>query len=416
MIRGPKRYRSIYTSRRRRTGGAFKWVVGLVLLAALFFVGYSILPVLDSLVKNGGRPPVSSSSGSKSSSKPGGSSSRAPSSSSQASSAPAVAASIRGIVLPKSCLSDTAGLNNFISQARAAGVNLAVIDLKAENGVVNYASKLTELQGTGIIAPGAPDASVAAKALTAAGITPAARIAAFQDPLAPSAMRGTGVMYAGDHSINWLDPTNTRWLNPYNAAARTYIEDLAAEAVSLGYKDIFVDGVTFPTSGSPDKSGYFGDNLASKEQCLDSFTQELKTRVNAAGGKLAVVTTGAAAAGQAAANLGQTQDIFSYSGDFLSPNFCPAFLPQTGLLVGSTTLAAPAGDPVAAVTALAGYLKAQDSAKLGMALPFIQAYSDSSHVYTAADVKAEIAALRSAGIGGYVLYSPTGTYDYSALK
>lgn len=414
MNRGPKRYRSIYTSRRRRTGGAFKWAVGLVLLAAVFFVGYSILPVLDSLVKNGGGPSVSSSSGPQSSSKPG-SSSRA-SSSSQASSVPAVAASIRGVTLPKSCLSDSAQLNNFIAQAKAAGVNLAVIDLKAENGVVNYASKLAELQGTGIIAPGAPDASAAAKALAAAGITPAARIVAFQDPLAPSAMRGAGVMYAGDHSINWLDPSNTRWLNPYNAAARTYIEDLAAEAVSLGYKDIFVDGVTFPTSGSPDKSGYFGDNLVSKEQCLDSFTQELKARVNAAGGKLAVVTTGAAAVGQAAANLGQSQDIFSYSGDFLSPNLCPAFLPRTGLLVGSATLAAPASDPVSTVTALANYLKAQDSAKLGMALPFIQAYSDGTHAYTAADVKAEIAALQSAGIGGYVLYNPTGTYDYSALK
>ncbi len=313
-------------------------------------------------------------------------------------------------------------LNSFITQAKASGINLAIIDLKAEDGVVNYASKLTELQGTGIVKLGVPDASVAAKALSAAGITPAARICAFQDPLAPSAMHGTGVMYSGDHTINWLDPTGKRWLNPYNATAQKYITDLAVEAVSLGYKQVFIDSLTFPTIGSPDSSGYYGSNLPSKEEVIASFTASLKTQVNTAGGKLSVIMPGAAAIGQAAPNMGQSQDIFSLSGDFICPNLCPSLFTKTGFSVGGTAVTNPDLTPGNTVRVVAQYLKTQEGTKLSTALPIIQDYTNTSigsgyyKTYTSDDVKAEISALAGAGINGYILYNPTGTYDFSAIK
>jgi hypothetical protein len=411
-----KSYRNIYSARRRHTSGVIKVIVGVVLAAALIFVGYSIYVPLRLLVT--GKFVVHTSSSASSSSK----TSSLSAASSAGSKPVAVSEQIRGVYLPKSYLSNTAALNSFITQAKAAGINLAVIDLKAEDGVVNYASKIPEVQGTGLVETGAPDASVAAKALTAAGITPAARICAFQDPLAPSAMRGTGVMYAGDHTINWLDPTNKRWLNPYNTTAQKYITDLAVEAVSLGYKQVFVDSLTFPTIGSPDNSGYYGTNLPSKEQVIASFTTSLKQQVNAAGGKLSVIMPGMAAVGQAAPNLGQTQDIFSLSGDYISPNLCPSLFDKAGIQIGTTDIAKPDLTPGNTVNAIAQYLQTKEGSKLDTALPFIQDYTNTSlgsgffKTYTASDVKDEITALSNAGIGGYILYSPAGTYDLSALK
>lgn len=409
-------YKGIYSSSHRHTTQALKLVAGVIVVCALIFVGYSVgYPIFEYAMGNWKAPSSSSAASSKASSK---------ASSSKTSSASAVAATakIRGAYLPKKYLSDTAALNEFITKAKAAGINLAIVDLKAEDGVVNYNSKITEIQGTGIVAQGAPDGSTAAKALEAAGITPAARICAFQDPLAPSAMRGTGVMYSGNHSINWLDPSNKRWLNPYNEKAQQYIEDLAVEAVSLGYKQIFVDSLTFPTVGYPDKSGYYGDNLTTKEQCIADFTSKLKQQVNADGGKLSVIMPGAAAIGKAATNLGQSQDIFMLSGDMISPNLCPSLLSKDSVVVGSTTVSKPDLAPGDTVNAIAQYMKTQDGDKLKNALPIIQDFTNSSlgdgyyKEYTASDVKAEITALSNAGIGGYILYSPDGTYDFSGIK
>jgi hypothetical protein len=428
MRYGRNRYRSIYTSKRRRRGsGAAKIVTGVIVAAALVFLGYSIQGPLVALLT--GKLTQSTSSSASGSSQVSKATSAAVSDTSSAAAGDTssaaqttAAAQIRGVYLPKSYLSDTAALNTFITQAKAAGINLAVIDLKAEDGIVNYDTSVEQAKGTAIVAKNAPDASAAAKALLSAGITPAARICAFKDPVAPTVMRGAGVMYSGNHSINWLDPTNTRWLNPYSTAAQEYIEDLAVEAVSLGYQQVFIDSLTFPTVGSPDSSGYYGDNMPSKEEVISGFVTALKQKVNTAGGKLTVMASGAAAIGQATANVGQSQNIFSLSGDYISPNLCPSLFTKSGIQVGTATITKPDLTPGDTVNTVAQYLKAQNSDKISAALPFIQAYTNQTlgegyyKEYTAADIKEEIAALTSAGINGYVLYNPSGTYDLSSLK
>jgi hypothetical protein len=395
-------------------------IVGAIIAAALVFFGYSITDAISKIQSGKFTSSVStSSSSSRSSDK---TSSKSGSSSGTSSKTSSAAAAIHGVFLPKSYLSDTAALNSFITQAKAAGINLAVIDLKAEDGIVNYSSKLSIIQGTAIIAKNAPDASVAARALSAAGITPAARICAFQDPTAPNILRGYGVMYAGNHSYNWLDANNTMWLNPYSPNAQQYIISLATEAVSLGYKQIFVDSLTFPTSGSPDTSGFYGTNLPTKEQCISAFTAALKAQVDAAGGKLSVIMPGNAAVGKSTPNIGQSQDIFKLSGDYISPNLCPSFFNPAGIQVGTATIIKPDLTPGNTVNTIAQYLKGQDGSSLSIALPILQAYTNTSigagnyKQYSSDDIKAEISALSSAGISNYMLYRPDGNYDFSALQ
>lgn len=419
MRNGRSRYRSLFTSRRRRRGATIgKVIAGIVVLGAVVFLGYSIADPLMALLSGKLTQNTSSAQSSSQAGSSAPSSSGAPSSSTPAESSSA----IRGVYLPKKYLSDTNALNDFIAQAKDAGINLAVIDLKGEDGVVNYKTSIEEVQDTEIAAENAPDAAAAAKALSAAGITPAARICAFKDPLAPSVMRGSGVMYAGDHTLNWLDPTNSRWLNPYSQIAQQYIEDLAAEAVSLGYEQVFVDYLTFPTVGNPDKSGYYGENMPSKELVIADFVDKLHQRVNAAGGKLTVMTTGAAAIGQPAENCGQTADIFSLPCDYISPNLCPSLLNKNGVTIGSSQISKPDLTPGDTVRAIAQYLKDNNGDKVSTALPFIQAYTNTAlgsgnyKEYTSEDIKAQIQALQGAGINGYVLYNPDADYDFSALK
>lgn len=411
-----RRNKNIFTMKHKhRPASAIKAIVFVVALAVIIFLSYCIYDPIAKLVKGEFVSKASSSVASSSSSNKV--------SSKNESSAPAVSnsAKIHGVYLPKNYLSDTGALNTFIASAKDAKINLAVIDLKAEDGIINYNTSISKVKGTEAVIKNAPDAAAAAKALSDAGITPAARICAFKDPVAPTILRGAGVMYSGNHSINWLDPQNSRWLNPNSPDAQQYITDIVSEAVSMGYKQIFIDGLTFPTASNADKQGYYGDNMASKEEVLTNFVSALKTKVAASGAKLTVATSGLQALGQAQENIGQSTNIFDYSADYVAPNLSPSLL-GLNVSVGGQVIAKPDTDPAAAVTAAANYLKSKNADKIGNALPFIQAYTNSSigagnyKTYSDDDIKNEIKALQSAGIESYILYNPKGTYNLSALK
>lgn len=397
-----RRYRNIYTSRHRRRGpSVFKVVLAVIVMAALVFLGYSIIDPLKALFSGKLTSSATNSSSAVSSQ------TSVTSSESSSSEVSENDVQIHGAYLPKSYLSNSDLLDKFIEQAKSSGINLAVIDLKAEDGIVNYDTSLQQIKGTEAVAQNAPDAAKAAKALSDAGITPAARICAFKDPVAPTVMRGSGVMYKGNHSYNWLDPTNKRWLNPYSDIAQKYIEDLCNEAVSLGYKEIFIDYLTFPTSGNPDSNGYYGENMPSKDQVISDFVTNLQKQVSTAGGKLCVMTTGMAAAGQANTNVGESSDIFALAGDYICPNLNADSFSKDSIQIGTDTITNPSQNTADTVSAVASYLKAQNPDKMSIVVPFIES-GDSA--------KKEIQSLTDAGTGGYILYSKDGNYDFGAIE
>jgi hypothetical protein len=409
------RRRNIYSKRRSPVASALK-IAGFALGAAVIvFLGYSLQPVLQNLAS--GKYSVSSQA--KASSKAPVSSKASAASSKTSSSA--ASTQIKGIYLPQSALKDTASASKTAQEAKKAGVNTAVVELKGENGVVAYASKVTQAQGQGIIASGAPDASALAQELTKDGVTPAAKISCFKDPVAPSVLRSAAVLYSGDHSQLWLEyngDSRLNWLNPYSEDARQYIISLAKEAVSLGYKQIYLDNIEFPVS---DEHAYYGDNLTTKEEALKAFMTEAQQQISAAGGKVSFIMPGDAAVGSGTAQKGLDQSLYAFTSDYYTPNLCPSLFKQ-GITINGTAIAKPDLAPGSTVAAAAAYLASQAGAKLSATVPYIEAYTNTSlgegsyTNYTATEINAEIASLKNAGITSYILYSPTGVYDFSGVS
>jgi hypothetical protein len=312
------------------------------------------------------------------------------------------------------------GIDKTTAAAKQAGLNLAVVELKGEDGLIDYASKISEAQGDGkvMIAPNAPDAAAAAQELIKNGLTPAAEISCFKDPIAPISMPSASVLYSGNHTDRWLDNSGNRWLNPYSTAAQQYIINLAVEAVGLGYKQIYLNNVEFPTY---DSKAWYGDGLPSKEDALKSFVAEATKKIEAAGGTVSVIMPGGASVGQGDPQTGQDQSIYGFAADYLSPNLCPSLM-GSGLTIGGASIPKPDLTPGDTVTAAAGYLKSQAGAKLSVTVPFIQAFTNTGlgdgnyKQYTSADINAEIAALKNAGITNFVLYAPDGSYDLSGIS
>lgn len=414
------RYKSIYsTHRRQRPHGSGIWKTVLLIIGAavLLFVGWSVAKPVEQFFAGTLKPArsVSSAVTAAASSKKASASSAAKTSE--------TAGALRGIYLPKADLTDLAALATTAGTAKSAGINFAVIDLKAEDGKINYDSKQAEAVAAGLTTPGV-DASKAAAALKADGITPCARICAFLDPAAAASdnMRAAAVKYALSHDSRWYDASHNFWLNPYSDQARQYIIDIAKEAVAAGYKDIMLDGLEFPTTGSPDKLAWFSDSTESKEQVLRDFVKEAKQQIAAVGGKVIVRVPGASLVGSVSALSGQDQNVFGYGADWMSPDLCPyAF--GASLQAGATAVQNPDTTPGKTVTALAQFLATQGSrAQVSTAVPYIQAFTNSSaggglfKTYTADDINQEISALHAVGIDSFILYNPAGTYDFSGVK
>lgn len=413
------RTKSIYRNRRKPRNNllmAIRIILMIVIAAVLVFVGWSVAsPVMKffsgQLNTSSNTSNVSSSSANLSSSQ-------------LKSSTPIVNTNaIRGIYLPKNYIGDLNALGNVISSAKQSGINLAVLDLKGEDGILNYSSKVDAAVKNQLVAANAPDASLAAAKLKDAGITPAARICCFMDPAAPVVMRNMAVLYAANHSYRWIDASNNSWLNPYNSDAQQYIIDIAKDAVADGFKYIVLDDVIFPSTGSPNSSAWFTDSAVTKEEQLRTFVANATQQINAVGGKVIVHMPGMAAIGQANALTGQDQNVFGFNADYISPDLSPSGFGAQAVQIAGKTIISPDLTPAATVSTVAQYINTLiDKTKISTTVPFIQAYTNTSlgngfyKNYTDDDINGEVTSLKNNGFTSFILYNPSGSYDFTGLK
>lgn len=407
-----KRNRDIYRYRRGRSA-ALKVVALIVASGLLVFLGWSIAPPIIQMMRGELKPRPSASSAAVSSH---ASSAR---SSSKATSAANTANAVRGITLPVADLSNTAALTTAAQSAKKAGFNLALIDLKSEDGMLQYASKLPDATSGGLCVTNAPDASAAASAIKNAGLTPAARICCFLDSSTSSVMRQAAVLYSPSQGSRFRDNNGNFWLNPYNDEAQQYLINVACEAVADGFKTVVLDDVEFPSSGNPGYM-YFGATSVSKEQQLLNFVAKAKQSVNAAGGTLLVRFQTPSAVDLASTLTGQDQNMYALSANAVAPDFMPSELSKTGAQIGTKAIQTPDLAPSDTVAAIAQYAASKTTSPAKV-VPIIQAYTNTSlgegyyKQYTTADISAELAAVKAAGFSSYILYNPQGTYDFTGL-
>ena len=247
-----KRYRRSFYSR----GQQARRILGAVLaLAALFAAGWLIGPaVIDfgtstwySLKEGGG----ASSGASQPASEPQATPAPEPTP------APALSPEDGGWAFVSiSGLSSAEQAAATAQSLAAEGMRYAVVPCKYSQGYVYYQSGAAAAQSS--ISATTFDAAAVA-ALKDAGLTPVAAICAFRDPLAPYADRSLAVRYQ-DTDYFWLDAAadagGKPWLNPYSDAAVGYITALIDEVRAMGFEQVWLTGVQFPTTAGRDKANY----------------------------------------------------------------------------------------------------------------------------------------------------------------
>lgn len=157
------------------------------------------------------------------------------------------------------------------SQMSAPPYNAAAVTLKDDEGTVYFDSAAAV---SGSVAIAEDTAAVMAEMTgTESSYCTIARIACFHDPrAATSDVEGMGLKNTGGYIF--YDGNNSQWLDPGKPAARQYLCRLAEEAAALGFDEILLTGVSYPTEGKLNKINY-GETPAS--QNLRTFLQEMRT-------------------------------------------------------------------------------------------------------------------------------------------
>lgn len=118
----------------------------------------------------------------------------------------------------------------------------------------------------------AEDTASALTELTAGELWTIAALSCFRDPGAASAdPAGMGLMTTNGSPFR--DGGNSLWLDPARPAARQYVCALAVEAAELGFDELLLTDVGYPTSGRLERIAY---SDAEKLEALEQLLEELR--------------------------------------------------------------------------------------------------------------------------------------------
>lgn len=150
-----------------------------------------------------------------------------------------------------------------------AECNAVAVTLKDSAGLV-YFDAAGAVSGT---VRTEADTTAALEALTGQeDLYTVARISCFHDPKAANAeVESMGLKNTGGYIF--YDGNNSQWLDPAKPEARQYLTGIIREAAALGFDEILLTDVSYPTEGKLDKIAY---GEVDRQAQLGAFLAEVR--------------------------------------------------------------------------------------------------------------------------------------------
>ena len=180
---------------------------------------------------------------------------------------------------------DGAALTQLLAEQGANGFLYTVRD---NSGKVFFSAEVVQPQ-----AIGADEAATAAmKALCETeGVTAVARFNCLHDSYyAYAHMADAAICQASNPNYVWYDNLNWYWLDADKELARQYVVSLAVECAKLGYDELLLEELSYPTKGNLYKIGY-ANNTRSKTEALELLLTEMKAALEPYGTRLSLLVT-----------------------------------------------------------------------------------------------------------------------------
>ncbi|MFQ5558272.1 MAG: putative glycoside hydrolase, partial [Acidimicrobiales bacterium] len=297
-------------------------------------------------------------------------------------------------------LPGTARWQELLALADSTSINAIVLDIKDESGRVfpSTGSGWAALAGAGLDRWRLPEV---VDELHDRGLSVITRIVAFQDPVAGAALpsmaaidRRTGRAYTRRGQV-FLDPTD--------AAARSYARELAVEACRAGVDEVQFDYVRFPDGVPGAVSFDGGGDETARVDAIEGFLADTRVELRS-GCRLAADIFGFVASVAHDGGIGQQIERLAAVTDVLSPMVYPNHWGSGWF--GFTT---PADHPGPVVDRASRDAIERTAGTSTVIRPWLQDFGG----YGAAQVRAQILAADRLGLGWMVwnaaaVYTPGG--------
>lgn len=392
-----KRHKRVYQNAVFRRIGAFKMAGGILLLCALFFVGYSVAEPVMSFLSGDMRKRIEDE---RNSSSQAPQQSSTPVSSETSGSADTLSFDeIHALYMPGMVFSDDTRFEAFVAQAKALGANTVVMELKDDFGVIYYDSEFAQAGEIGAVMEDAPKLRARIRQLTEQGIQAVAQMHVFKDPLAARKIKGAAVRYSKDVTTTWLDNYATEggkpWLNPESTEGMAYLSGIVQEIAESGASYILLNSLNYPT-GVGLNLAYFGP------KSNDSRLGVLNTCLAQLQGAVQQTQTGLIVSYPASAYLSGNEQVYGADPARLNADMiAPVLLPDDfsgEITIGKTRIADPVAQAYDLSRAFGEALRAGVPAATGI-LPVVS------------KAPAQRTAFEELGIAPYVIYSADGKYE-----
>lgn len=249
--------------------------------------------------------------------------------------------------------------------------------------------------------------------LHAEGVWVIARQVVFQDD--DLAKRKPEYALKKPDGSNWLDRGGNSWLDPSNKEIWQYNLDVAQQAVALGFDEINLDYIRFPTDGDLQNIVYpTWDQKTAKEEVLRDFLRWFRHNLRAIDPYivLSIDIYGETFLGDFIGTTGQSLKILAPEVDVVAPMIYPSHY-----RTGNFGYLNPAAEPYGVVygTLSQGKTLLTKSPRTKVR-PWLQDFNLGAY-YTPDMVRAQIQATYDAGyIDGWMLWNAQNIYSSTALN
>ena len=316
---------------------------------------------------------------------------------------------VKGLYIPFGLLYLPQRVQAILDMIKGSEFNAIVVDVKGDRGWLAYTSELPLAVELGVSVGGLMDIREFLKDCRRRGIYTIARLVVFKDnPLAHG--KAELAVKQADGSV-WLDREELGWANPYREEVWDYNIGLAQEVAQLGFDEIQLDYLRFPSDGDLAKIVYEEeDSPEAKTSAIRGFMARMREALEPYDVFLSADVFGLTLVVDPQSGMGIGQrviDIAPYV-DYL----CPMVYPST-FISGNMGIANPALYP---------YKVVAESLRRGMKRtstfirPWLQAYSLAGVKYDLARQGAQRRAAEEMGACGWTFWNAGGRYDEGLFR
>lgn len=301
--------------------------------------------------------------------------------------------------------------NELLTIADTTEINAIVVDIKDSSGRIFYDTDVQLAHDIGAVEIHY-DIQARLKDMKDRGIYSIARVVVFEDPILADQRRELAIK---DYTTGglWTTWDGLAWVNAHQREVWEYNIQIALEAANLGFDEIQLDYIRFPTDGILDNADYgqeYGNETAA--DAISGFLEQMQIALAPTGAYLAVDIFGFTLWEESDGGIGQQLERIEPFVDVINPMIYPSHFHP-----GAMGFDLPNDHPYEVILWSLQSGAERIGNKSHKFRPWLQDFSYGEGIeYGAAELRAQIQASEDFGASGWLVWNAANVFSVEAFS